>query len=62
MASTNGLGPAVFAAPLRYIQGKGAIDTLGDELGAAEVLAAARPLRSGCAGHRRRRGSRRWRA
>ena len=40
-------GPAVFAAPLRYVQGQGALDTLGGRASAAEVLAAARALRSG---------------
>ncbi|HWK24979.1 MAG TPA: glycerol dehydrogenase [Solirubrobacter sp.] len=41
MAGSNGVGPAVFAAPLRYIQGPGALDTLGDEL---TRLKASRPL------------------
>lgn len=41
MASSNGPGPAVFAAPLRYIQGQGALDSLGSELAR---LKSARPL------------------
>src|SRR5918997_4351542 len=39
MASS--VGPAVFAAPLRYVQGPGALDTLGAELSRLKV---SRPL------------------
>jgi glycerol dehydrogenase len=41
MASSNGAGPAVFAAPLRYVQGEGAVDTLGAELARSK---SSRPL------------------
>ena len=41
MADSNGVAPSVFAAPLRYIQGPGALDALGDELAR---LKSSRPL------------------
>lgn len=41
MASSNRPAPAVFAAPLRYIQGPGALDALGAEL---ERLHSSQPL------------------
>ncbi|MBV8989537.1 MAG: glycerol dehydrogenase [Solirubrobacterales bacterium] len=41
MTNSTGSAPSVFAAPLRYIQGPGALDSLGDEL---ERLKSSKPL------------------
>lgn len=41
MGNSNGSAPAVFAAPLRYMQGPGALDSIEDEL---KRLKASKPL------------------